>query len=125
MNRTGRAQRGVVTGASAARLLLGGALLARPHGVLRVIDGPDRDDDLVQTVARVLGARLVLQGLGDLVLGQRLRKVDLAIECAHAASMLPVAARWPRHRRSALVSAAMATGIGLLDLASARRSGPT
>jgi hypothetical protein len=108
--------------ATATRLLLGSAVLARPEGVLDVIGGPDHDDDVVLLVARVLGARLVLQGLADLALGSRVRSVDIAIELTHAVSMLPAAALWPGHRRSALFSAAVATSIGLLDLASARRS---
>ncbi len=108
--------------ATTGRLVLGSVCLAAPQRVLDVIDGPDRHDEVVRMVARALGARLVLQGLGDLALGTRLRGADIAIERTHAASMLPVAARWPAHRRSALVSAAVATGLSLLDRASARRT---
>ncbi len=107
--------------ATTGRLLLGTACLAQPQRVLDVIGGPDCRDDVVRMIARALGARLVLQGLGDLVLGRRVRAADIAIEVTHAASMLPVAARWPEHRHSALVSAAAATCLSLLDLTSARR----
>jgi hypothetical protein len=112
-----------VRAATLARLLLGTVCLARPAVALEAIGGPDQGDDATELVARVLGGRLVLQGLGDLALGRRLRRADLVIELTHAASMLPAAAAWPRHRRSALASAAVATTIGLLDLVSTPRSG--
>jgi len=63
-----------------------------------------------------LGTRLVVQSLVDLASGRRAHRWDVAVELLHAASMLPVAAAWPRHRRSATASAAIAGGIALLDL---------
>jgi len=77
----------------------------------------------VHGIARVLGARLLLQAALDAtsgVGGRAVRDLDPAVELTHAASMVPVAAIWPRHRRSASVSAALATGIALLDLAGRR-----
>jgi len=102
--------------ATLARLGLGGACLLRPDHVLDVIGGADRDDPLARLVARVLGGRLVLQAGADLVLGRRTRGIGVAVDLAHAGSMLPVAARWPAHRRTALVSAATAAAMALLDL---------
>jgi hypothetical protein len=104
-----------------ARLLVGSVCVTAPAAVLGAIGGPGRSDESTRTVARVLGARLFLQALVDLAIGPRTRPVDLVMEVTHAASMLPAAVIWPRHRRPALVSAAVATGIGLLDLAPPRR----
>jgi hypothetical protein len=99
---------------------MGGACVAAPHAVLDLIGGPDRDDELTLVVARVLGLRLVAQAAADLVVGdrvgRRLRALGVAVDLTHAASMLPVAARCPEHRRSALVSAAAAAATAALDL---------
>ena len=106
--------------ATAARLVLGGACIAVPVPLLDLIGGPDRDDPTTQLVARVLGGRLVLQAGADVVLGRRTRGPGVVVELTHAASMLPAAVLWPTHRRTALVSAATATAIALLDLRSHR-----
>jgi hypothetical protein len=45
----------------------------------------------------------------------------MVVALGHAASMAPVVALSPRHRRTAAVSAALATGLLLLDLAEGRR----
>jgi hypothetical protein len=102
--------------ATLARLAFGGACLVAPARVLDVVGGPDRHDPTVRLVARVLGGRLVLQGCGDLVLGRRTRVLGVVVDLTHAASMLPVAARWSEHRRTATVSAALASVVALLDL---------
>jgi hypothetical protein len=102
--------------ATVARLALGGACLAVPDRVLGLVGGPDQDDPATQLVTRVLGGRLLLQGGADLALGRRTRGIDVAVDLLHAASMVPVAAWWPAHRRSATASAAAAGGIALLDL---------
>jgi hypothetical protein len=101
--------------ATLVRLLLGSACLVAPQGVLALAGGPDRDDTLALKLARVVGARLVLQGAGDVLLGSRVRRLDIVVELAHAGSMLPVAMRWPRHRRTALVSAVVAATVAGLD----------
>jgi hypothetical protein len=67
-------------------------------------------------VARVLGGRLLLQAGADLALGRRTRSADAVIEVSHALSMVPVAVRWPRHRRTAITSALVATVIAALDV---------
>jgi hypothetical protein len=104
--------------ATVARLGLGGASLLAPDRVLGLVGGPDRDDETTLLVARVLGGRMVLQACSDLAFGRRTRALDVVVDLTHAASMLPAAVRWPAHRRTALVSAATATGIALLDLRS-------
>ncbi len=102
--------------ATLARLGIGGACLLTPDRVLDVVGGPDRHDRRTQLVTRLLGGRLVLQAGADVVLGRRTRTIDMVVDLTHAASMLPLAVRWPAHRRTALVSGATASTIALLDL---------
>jgi hypothetical protein len=104
-----------VRAATLVRLGLGGACLVVPSEVLGLVGGPDRDDRRTLLAARVLGGRLVLQGIADLAWGRRTRGVAVAVDLAHAASMLPIAHLWPAHRRTALVSAAAASLTALLD----------
>ena len=106
--------------ATVARLVLGGACLAAPETVLGAVGAPDHSDRRVQVIARILGLRLVLQAGLDAARGRSTRDLDVAVELTHAASMLPVAVIWPWHRRSASVSAALATGIAVLELAGRR-----
>jgi hypothetical protein len=106
-----------------ARLVLGAACLAAPGALLGAVGAPDSRDGRVHGIARVLGARLLLQAALDATSGaggRAVRDLDPAVELTHAASMVPVAALWPRHRRSASVSAALATAIAALDLAGRR-----
>jgi hypothetical protein len=105
-----------MTKAAAARLLVGGACLLVPGSVLAAVGAPDRDDHRVQRITSALGARLVVQAGLEIARGRPARALDVTIELTHAASMVPVAAIWPRHRRSASVSAAVAAGIAVLDL---------
>ena len=102
--------------ATAARLVLGILCVAVPRLVLAAIGGRDWDDPRAAVIARILGARLLVQAGVDAALGPRTRRVDVAIELTHAASMLPAAMIWPTHRRSALVSAACGGGVALLDV---------
>jgi hypothetical protein len=102
--------------ATAARLLLGLPCVVVPGRVLSAVGGPDRDDPRVRRIAQALGVRLVLQAGLDFAWGRRTHGLDVVVELTHAASMLPAAVLWPAHRRSACVSAALATGIALLDL---------
>jgi hypothetical protein len=110
-----------VRNAIVARLVLGTVCVAVPDRVLAAVGGPDQEDPRATRIVRALGARLLLQGGLDAALGPRTRRVDIVVELAHAASMLPVALIWPTHRRTALVSAACAAGISLLDV---RTPGP-
>lgn len=112
-----------MSAATVGRLGLGSALLAAPGPALALAGGPDRHDDRVRMVSRVLGGRLVLQAAADVVLRGRLRRLGMAVELGHAASMLPVAALSARHRRTASVSALLATGLLLLDVYAGRRPG--
>jgi hypothetical protein len=102
--------------ANLARMTVGAACLADPRGLLRVVGGPDRDEVSVALVTRALGARLVAQGVVGVLVGAPLRRPGMLVELTHAVSMLGVAACWPRHRRTALVSAAAATSLVVLDL---------
>jgi hypothetical protein len=107
--------------ATLARLAVGGACLASPTQVLSAVGAVDRDDRHTRTIVRVLGARLVAQCASDLAFGARTRGFDAVVDLVHAASMVPVAARWPAHRRTALVSAGVAAATAALDLRPRRR----
>ncbi|MBO0845920.1 MAG: hypothetical protein J2P22_10930 [Nocardioides sp.] len=84
---------------------------------MTVVGGPDREDPGVRLLARVLGLRLVLQAAADLAFGPRTRRPGIAVDLAHAASMVPVIVRSEVHRRTALTSAAVAMSTVALDLA--------
>jgi hypothetical protein len=104
-----------------ARLLVGGACVTAPGLLLETLGAPDHGDARVRRIARVLGTRLVAQAVVDITGGRRTRTLDVAVELAHAASMLAVSLHWRAHRRSASISAGLATGIAALDLAGGRR----
>lgn len=102
--------------ATAARVLVGSACLTSPGRLLDLVDGADRDDSRTRVIARILGGRLVVQAVGDLAFGPRTRIPDVVIDATHAATMVGAARRWPDHRRSALMSAGLASAIALLEL---------
>jgi hypothetical protein len=99
-----------------ARLVSGTAFLGAPALLLRSCGAPDHDDPLVHALARLLGLRLVVQALLDLARPGRSHGLDDALELSHAVSMLPVAVRWPNHRRAAGLSACVTTTIAVTDL---------
>jgi hypothetical protein len=107
--------------ATAVRLLVGTACLARPTRVLELVGGLDRDDTHTRAIVRVLGGRLLVQSVADLAIGPRTRVPDVWIDGSHAASMVAAAFHWPEHRRSALTSAAVASAIAVLDAGAGRR----
>jgi hypothetical protein len=100
-----------------ARLVVGAACLTAPGPLLRAVRAPDHADLRVRGVARVLGLRLVTQGALDAAWPGYPRRLGVAVELTHAASMVPVAALRPDHRRAATTSASVATALALLDLA--------
>jgi hypothetical protein len=102
-----------------ARAASGALLLLFPRRSLRLC-GVDRSTRLARGAVRALGARQIAQAL---LLDERSR-VGAAADVLHAASMLGLAAKDPRARTPALVSAAMATGFAAAQRSSssARRS---
>jgi hypothetical protein len=102
--------------ATLVRFALGGACLTAPAAVLAMVGGPDRGDADTRRVARVLGGRMVLQAVADVTLGRRTVRPGALVDVLHAVSMVPLAVSRPRHRRTAVASACLATGVGLLDL---------
>ena len=91
-------------GATAAT---GAALLIWPQALIgRLAGGPRRQETIV---VQILGGRQALQGCAqiaypavDLVLA------GIAVDAMHAASMVILAALWPRYRQSAFASALIA-----------------
>ena len=65
----------------------------------------------------MLGARYVVQSASGLLLRRRpVPWLGGAIDLAHAASMVGAAMIYPRHRRLALASGAVALGFAATDL---------
>ena len=92
---------------------LGLALLARPDALAGMVTrgkhGP------VSAVVRVLGGRQLLQGTAITYAPTPLLIVaGTAADGLHAASMLVAAAIWPRYRKAALTSAAIAGASGIV-----------
>ena len=104
--------------AVAGRLVLGVACLAAPRAVVRRVGRPADETTVVVALARVLGARLALQAVLDLAVGDRTRPWDVTVDLVHAASMVELARRFPDHRRLALASGATAAVIGVVDAVS-------
>jgi uncharacterized RDD family membrane protein YckC len=102
-----------------ARLVLGGAAMARPGLFLYLARG--RVGRGERATVRILGARYILQSGAGLTLTQPwgrpwVRDADAAIDFVHAATMVALAAIAPPHRRLALLSAGTAVGFAIADL---------
>lgn len=99
------------------------ALLARPVQVSAALGLAERPPPA--RVVRVLGARQVLQHAAVVLAPTPTAvRVTAATELLHAASMLAAAVLWPRHARSAVVSAALAGGTALAGLATTPPASP-
>lgn len=98
-----------------------GLLLAtRPGDVLALLVPPGSRPD--HGAVRLLGVRSTLQAL--LVAVRPVPSVALAataVEALHAASMAAAALAWPRYRRAALVSGAVAAATAVATSAAAGR----
>lgn len=104
---------------AAARLGWGLFLLAAPGAALRLLGGCPTGR--ARTVVRVLGARHVVQAAVEQRDGGRHRLLLAAVDWAHAASGLVLAAVDRRWRRPALTDAALATGFGISTARPPRR----
>ena len=108
----------------AVRTVVGVPLAVRPGLAARLLGVPPSGGLLL--VARALGIRYAVQGVASGALTRtswrhRVLVADAAVDGIHAASMLPVAALLPHVARPALVSAALATTLAVLDGRAARR----
>jgi hypothetical protein len=85
----------------------GAALAARPAATARAVSGGPVPPP---AVIRVLGARQLVQSAVLLLRPSRPLTVGAAVvDGLHAATMVAAALIWPRYRRPALTSAAVAT----------------
>ena len=99
----------------AARLALGAVALAGPGLAVRLTGS--RDGVGVRRTVRVLGARYVVQSVAGRWLHRAwVPEADATVDAIHAVSMLGLAVLAPRHRRLALVSAALASTFAVADL---------
>ena len=106
---------------TAARLLLGSTLLVAPGPLLGVL-GCERCDARVRAVARVLGARQLVQA----AVGGRHRSrgwilAGAAVDAGHAMTMVIVASLDHERRRPALASALTASAMAVAGIQEARR----
>lgn len=100
----------------AAQLTLGIALTVWPVQVLRSLGATE--DPVTRAGARVLGVRLVVQGvLVATVRRAQIHEASAMVDGAHATSMLALAAHSPRRYRAAMASGALATVTALASAA--------
>lgn len=104
-----------------ARTVWGITELVCPETLVRAGAGRDPDECEVSAV-RVLGARDVLQAQVTTRRGEGAHRAGACVDLLHAASMIAVASRSPRHKRLALTSAAIALAFALAERAAARRA---
>ena len=109
-----RATRNAVTRAwGLSTVGVGVAFLVRPHALAGLGTGGRHTPD--NTVVRVLGGRQLLQGALITRTPTPLLVVGGTVtDALHAASMLAVAAFWPRYRKAALTSATIAGASGIV-----------
>ena len=94
----------------------GTALAVRPATTVRAVCGGTPVPP--PAVVRVLGVRQVLQSAVLLLRPSRpLATAAAMVDGLHAASMVAAALAWPRYRRPALTSAAVAAGAAVVTLA--------
>ena len=75
----------------------------------------------MRRTVRVLAGRYVVQAIGGRWLHRAwVPRADAAVDLVHAVSMLGLAGLVPRHRRLALLSAGLATGLAAADLGGRR-----
>lgn len=99
----------------AARLVLGGLALTRPRWLLAATGSAD--GLWPRRATRILGARYLVQSGLSITIGTPwTSQVDGAIDLIHAASTVGLAALFPRHRRLALTSGALAVVFAVADL---------
>lgn len=112
---TGSRPRGAVRLATGVRAGQGLLLLLMPARVLRDVAGGGQTPP--PAVARVLGARMLGQAILESAHPSRnVLRLGLAVDAAHAGTMLVAARLRPRYRRAALTSAAAAGAATLVDV---------
>lgn len=103
MNRLGAAR-----GWGAGTAVLGAAMLIGPRAVAGVVSSGASAPSA--TLVRVLGARQLVEGVAVAVFPARRLVVTAAavVDVVHATTMVAASRWWPRYRRPALASAAIA-----------------
>ncbi|HTR71048.1 MAG TPA: hypothetical protein VMH41_12590 [Mycobacteriales bacterium] len=104
---------------AAVRAATGIGLLSAPAPLERLIAPPGGEPPTA--VARLLGARLLMQSLVEATLPLRIVVVSGgAVDVLHAASMVVIAVAEPRYRRVAVVSALVATTAAAISVRAVR-----
>jgi len=107
-------------GITAARLSWGTVLMLAPGPMLVGVGSPDLPRS--RGVARILGARHVLQGLWERRSATGRLRLGFIIDAAHVLSMLALALFDRRWRRAAVTDAAIGSAFGLGGLWATRVS---
>ena len=97
------------------RLGWAAALLAAPDRVVRLLGGTP--DPASRHVARILGGRHAAQAVVELVWWPRWRRTGVALDAAHAATALALAAFDGDRRRVGLSDTAVASSFALVGAA--------
>jgi hypothetical protein len=100
------------------RAAYGAVLVSAPGTVLNLFGGP-AEDDRARVVARVLGARHILQAA--VTRRGRFPRLGAMVDSLHAASMFGLAALGSDYRTAALVDGAVATMLCITELRQAGR----
>lgn len=105
-------------------MIVGVGMTIRGRAVAEAVSGSGSVPD--PAVVRILGGRQLLQGAALLIRPKNPLVIGaLAVDALHASSMIGAALVWPRYRRAALTSAAVATasaGAGALVLRRVQRT---
>jgi hypothetical protein len=92
---------------AAFHLVQGALLLVQPTAVVRAVAGDAGTPP--SWIVRILGVRTLTQSAAEgLSPTPDVMRVGVAVDLAHATSMLVAARVWPRYRRAALISAGAA-----------------
>jgi hypothetical protein len=103
-----------------ARCCTGAALLSRPDPVSRLVSGSESLPPA--WLVRILGARMLVQGLLEVVRPRRgLVLAGAAVDLAHAVSMIGPVVLLPAQRRTAAASAAESSVAAVVAVALAPR----
>ena len=100
--------RRLTVGLAGIRLVWGSLLVGRPGAAARLFGGQDGPG--VRAVLRILGARHLLQGVGELWPHGGRHDLDPVIDGLHALTATGLAILDPRWRRPAATDAAVAAG---------------
>ncbi|HUB70993.1 MAG TPA: hypothetical protein VL984_11275 [Acidimicrobiales bacterium] len=97
------------------RLLWAAALMISPQRVIVLLGGEDTRQS--RFVGRILGARHLVQGVAEVALWPKGRRIGSLVDSLHAASAAAFAGRDPHWRRAAVTDAGIAASFAVAGAA--------